>query len=242
MSLNLTKTNYIIFGIKHKPDLDPSLDIVINDFKIARESKVKFLGTYIDEDLKWKSHASYIALKISRSIGIINRLKYILSKDVLRSLYFTLIHPYLLYCNIAWGNASKNVLNRLRILQKKALRLITKSQYRDHTDPLFSSTRIPNLTNIHLMQKCLFMYKYKLNLLPECCYHLIEPARNPPSYAFRNVTYFPRHPCKTNLREKSIFISGAIAWNNLPVDVKNLKSLSSFKKKLFHFFCVSVII
>ena len=43
LSLNLTKTNYIIFGIKHKPDLDPSLDVVINDSKIARESKLSFL-------------------------------------------------------------------------------------------------------------------------------------------------------------------------------------------------------
>ena len=48
-----------------------------------------------------------------------------------------MIHPYITYGILAWGNARKSEVNRTYLLQKRAMRIINKSSYNSHTNPLF---------------------------------------------------------------------------------------------------------
>ena len=105
LSLNVKKTNYILFGRKGK-NVQEIFCLSINGINIDRVEFTKFLGVYIDENLNWKKHASEMSSKISRSIGIMSKVKYILSRKLLKTLYFSLIHSYLNYCIIIWGKAS----------------------------------------------------------------------------------------------------------------------------------------
>jgi len=73
LSLNLNKTNFILFGKAHKDCLCTDFKVTIIKTIIERVSTTKLLGEYIDEDLNWKYHASEISLKISRIRGILNR-------------------------------------------------------------------------------------------------------------------------------------------------------------------------
>ena len=50
---------------------------------------------------------SLVAHKISKSIGIIYRSSYFLSKTSLRTLYNSMVLPYLYYCNLGWGSTYK---------------------------------------------------------------------------------------------------------------------------------------
>lgn len=52
LSLNVKKTNYILFGNKKPPDVS----IVMNSEKIVRVFQTKFLGIIIQSDLKWQDH------------------------------------------------------------------------------------------------------------------------------------------------------------------------------------------
>jgi len=47
------------------------LNIDINSAKIERMPKVKYLGLYIEEDLKWKSDILHVSATVSQHIGII---------------------------------------------------------------------------------------------------------------------------------------------------------------------------
>lgn len=68
LSLNLTKTNFILFCSKRKLNLNPGCNIAINidNQCVARVSSTKFLGVHIDEHLTWKDHITYISKKISK--------------------------------------------------------------------------------------------------------------------------------------------------------------------------------
>ena len=77
-----------------------------------------------------------------------------------------MIHPYLLYCNVVWGGASLTALNKLSVLQKRAIRAITYSSYRAPSSPLFKQLRILKLYDIYKLQIYMFMYKAKYSLLP----------------------------------------------------------------------------
>ena len=86
---------------------------------------VKYLGILIDKNLNWKGHIDLIALKISKTIGMIAKLRHFVSLSIIVRLYQFLILPYLT-CGISTsGQASQSTLDKLLLIQKRAIRLIT---------------------------------------------------------------------------------------------------------------------
>ena len=84
----------------------------------------------------------------------------------MKSLYFTLTYPFLIYGSIAGGNTYNTTLQPAYILQKKAIRVITFSSFDHHTNPLFKLLGViifPDLVNYHIT---VFMCKYHNQLLP----------------------------------------------------------------------------
>ena len=199
---------------------------------LERVANTKFLGVFIDEDLNWKHHTSQIALKVSRNIGVLNRVKYILSSEILLTLYYSMIHPYFLYCNIVWGGASQIALNSLVCLQKRMLRLISYSMYRAPSSPLFKKFGILKLQDIHKYQVYIFMYKFKHNMLPVSCSNLIHFKVDAERYNFRKENEFVMIKYQTEIRKKGISVLGPTLWNNLQDFVKQSCSVAVFKSRL----------
>ena len=64
LSLNIQKTNFMLFGFKHIPiTVFRNFHIKIDSINISSVEITKFLGIIIDEKLKWQHHISYVALK-----------------------------------------------------------------------------------------------------------------------------------------------------------------------------------
>ena len=136
LSVNISKTNYIIFKPRQKKQIF-DFNLKINDKEINRVNEVCFLGVILDENLSWKAHISHIAHKVSKSIGIIYRSSFYLFKSALRMLYYALVYPYLQYCVTVWGSTYSSNLNRLVLLQKRVIRIIDKQDFGVHTSPIF---------------------------------------------------------------------------------------------------------
>ena len=103
---------------------------------------VKYLDIMIDSELLWKHHIDFICQKISRSVGIIAKIRHYIPRHLLLNLYHALITSYLNHRICAWGNSPQTYLNKLLFLQKRALRLIYVA--RDHVIPcLNESNRLP---------------------------------------------------------------------------------------------------
>ena len=90
--------------------------IVINNHDVERVQTTKFLGVIIDEKLTWKYHIAHISGKINKNISVIYKVKKVISFDALKTLYTSLILPYLTYCCVIWGNVSKCNLNKVIVL------------------------------------------------------------------------------------------------------------------------------
>lgn len=228
LSLNVKKTNFILFGHKHKNDHEPP-DIYIDNSKIERMKKTKFLGVIINDTLTWGDHIAVIKHKIKTSLGIIARMRYLLPSNVLLSLYHTLVAPYYNYCNMVWAVENNVALSQLFLTQKKAVRLVTKSPWRCHTSPLFKKLRILPIMSINKLQTGCFMFCVLHNMLPAYFSSLFAYNYNIHTYFTRHSIDLHREHCRLKLRQTSLRIYGPVLWNSLPSTVRYAVSLHSFR-------------
>ena len=140
-------------------------DLKINNNCIDRVSEFNFLGLIISSDLKWNKHIEHISLKISKVIGIMFRMKYILPSGILHTIYKTLIMPHYSYCLLTWGSKI-HIGHRLLLLQKKALRMIDDSHYIAHTEPICKKLQIEKKSDLFRITVWKFYYKLTNTFLP----------------------------------------------------------------------------
>ena len=75
---------------------------------------VKYLGVLTDYKLSWKNHVYSIALQISKTIGLLSKLRHFVPHHTLVNICNSLITPYLRYGLTVWGQASKTHSTRVR--------------------------------------------------------------------------------------------------------------------------------
>jgi hypothetical protein len=123
---------------------------------IERVSDFVFLGLTLD------IHKA--SSKISRTIGILAKLKNILPRHILLSIYNALVLPYINYSLLAWGFSTNT--KRILTLQKKAVRILTSSQYNANSAPIFKTLRLFTIDDILLRLVFKFIYQLNNNMLP----------------------------------------------------------------------------
>ena len=162
LSLNLGKTKYMFFHHHNKNILGKVPVLKINNTEIEKVKNFNFLGIIINENLNWKPHCDYIGNKLSKVNGIMNRLKNILPFSIMKTIYFSMFQSHLMYGLILWGYNCTRVFK----LQKRALRIITRSKYNSHTEPLFKFCQILKLSDLLRVRTLKFYYKFIHGDLP----------------------------------------------------------------------------
>ena len=115
---HIKKTHYMMFH-RTRIKLNTNFKILINSNIIDHTNNIKFLGVIIDNKMNGSAHIHYIKNKISKSIGILFKIRNFLDNHKLRSMYFTFIYPYLIYCVEVWGNTHDCHFDPLIKIQKK---------------------------------------------------------------------------------------------------------------------------
>jgi hypothetical protein len=98
---------------------------------------IRFLGVYFDENLNFKYHIKLLLSKLSRTLYFLRSSKNFLTPKAMKAVYFSLFHSNLIYCIQIWSCTTGNNLNPIFTLQKKAIRLISNSNYNAHSEPIF---------------------------------------------------------------------------------------------------------
>jgi hypothetical protein len=155
MALNTSKTKFMIFRTCGKPINDDECRLVYNSTEIGidtdpllvspiervhnngAEKSFKLLGVYFDEYLSFVAHVNHLCVKLSKSLYCLNKVKNFVSVEALIKLYYALVHSSISYCINVYGSANKTTLTPLFLKQKKAIRIVSRANYRDHSRPLF---------------------------------------------------------------------------------------------------------
>ena len=209
------------------------MQIYLNDLSIKREYTIKYLGITIDCNLNWKSHVAEISKKIKRNIGVICKLRNFVNSHILKNLYYSLIYPYLIYGIVVWGNTYTSSTNPLFLLKKKLVRIITFSDYLDHTNSIFLALNILKFQDLVFYHNALFMYDFHSGNLPHIFSTFFSPVSQKHSYttrlASRSTYSLPN--VRTNFGKFNIRFIGPKIWNEVDETFKNCKKYK-FKKML----------
>ena len=146
-------------------------------------------------------------------------------QTVLEMLYYSIVYPFIIYCNSIWVAASSYILNRILILQKRAVRIFSGSGYLDHSSPLFFELDIVKIEDVHKITCCTLAFKNR---------HLYSTVNTPYNTRHSNDLYVPYQ--RLTLTQRSSEYNVPRYFNDLPNDLKESNTLGAFKRgvKLFY--------
>ena len=244
LALNMDKTNFVIFHPFNKP-LKLNVTIKINNKAICEKKSIKYLGVFIDSTLSWKEHISCISKKISRTVGILYKIRPFVTTKIMKDIYYALMYSYLVYAVEVWGSACDSHLSNLLTIQKRAIRLMT---YKDQfpsipgplhpSNPLFLELQILKVKDIFMLQIAKFIHKcINMNIIGNFNQwfllnrdvHAHMTRSNFDNSCIGTNNLFIPYGRTSNYGLKKIKVSGPKIWNSLPSEIRNIKSLIKFK-------------
>ena len=212
LSLNVSKTLYLVFSNKNNIQLKLSMGSSL----LAKQMDTKFLGVYLSANLSWNKHIDMVVNKISKNVGIIAKVRHLLPVSHTCTLYKALVEPYLSYCNLIWARDSSTVrLDRILKIQKKYVRIITFSDFRAHSKPLFKKLSILTVYDLYKYQLAIFMFKNFNGLIPATHRFMFKLNSDLHSYKTRNSLKYHVSYCRTSCRQNVAQNLGPRLWNEL---------------------------
>jgi len=220
LSLNLTKTNYILFNKPSSCIYKPTIRMC--NTEIARVGSCKFLGIYVDEKLNWKKQIDQTQTKLAKTLGILYRARNLLDEVTLKTLYYSLFLPYLNYCSEIWGNTFKTNLQPIVTLQKKAIRIICNANRHEHTTPLFKRLNILKFHDLLKSNTANTMLKIFHEQMPRNIqkYFSVKTSK----YPQRHLNKFTVGLHRTMVKSQSLSGLGVKTWNDLGNDLTSITS------------------
>ena len=196
---------------------------------IEQVSEIKFLGLWIDDRLKWRTHTQNLCKTLSKNAGLIHKLKSFVPKPILTLLYSAIISPYINYGIMAWGKAPAKQITSVLMLQKRAIRSISFEHRLAHCDPLFFDHGILKIGDLFDFNIGVFMFNLKKGKIPVSLAQQFKLNSQIHSYSTRQSSAFRLPRNNTTLRQNTIFYYGPKLWLSLPAQITTSNSSSTFK-------------
>ena len=223
LTLNLKKSVCIFFRCGNSSTTPQPINI--DGISLDYVDYTKFLGIWIDKDLKRSIHTNTLILKLQRNSHMLFKTKNILTSHAKKILYFAQIFSYFTYGMSVWGPMIPNsILNKLNNIQRKCVNCITTNK----KDAFLSVT---DLVNLELAK---FGWKLANKQLPisleqsTLTSHSGKTLNKTHRYSTRNKA-IPNVPvAKNKLYANSIFCKGISYFSKLPTKIRNVQSWKTF--------------
>lgn len=226
LSLNIDKTYFMVISHNSIPD---DTTIKMRNNKLNQVHQTKFLGIILDDKLKFTKHVEMVTNKLSQTMGMLYKMSVFVPQNVLKTLYFSLFYSHLHYGISIWGSSNVTSTNRLKSLQKRAVKLIA-----GNVNNPFTALNLMNFDQI---------YHY-FSLIK---FHRCLISNNHKYFHDKIISNFPNHEYSTRFTlnininfpivhktlTQRLFMYNAIKfWNHLPHYLKQIKCKFKFKRCL----------
>lgn len=229
LTINVSKTSYILFKAKNKPIPNYS-PLKINNIPLQEKTHEKYLGLNIDTCLTWNVHMKHvIARLISLQASLRGNIRCI-PRKLRITIYNALVKPHLLYLIEIWGSAAKTRLEKLQVLQNKIIKILFNYNFRTETAKIYRETKLMNIKQLYIYNTCIFIRKtIKNKIHTEIKFIKRKKVGRP---CTRRASFIVLPNARTRYGQTSVTYEGASLFNKIPSQIKNIDSYYVFKKKL----------
>ena len=181
----------------------------------------------------WKSNTENVCKKITAGISALRRVKPFVDIDTLISIYNALVRPYFDYCCEVWDVFGESQSKRLQKLQNRAARnILNMSNDVNHSIALRTLGWEP-LKNERKKAKAKIMNKVLNKMGPKSLANIFSYKSEKINYDLRDISSgFNLPKPRTNYMKNSFMYDGASLWNSIPKEIRESKTLSSFRNKI----------
>ena len=222
ISLNVTKTELIVFRKKFSDLPECVKKIKLNGCKLYTSTEIKYLGILLDEHVTWGPQISKVNATLIRANKLLSKARYYLPQNLLLQLYYGQFYSKMSYGCQLWGE-NLNDSSQTSKLQRKAIRIITFSDFRAETSPIFKELKILKLTDLIEMNNVLFVHNALNQKVPDYFKNMFTRYEQHHKYnTINNIksTYsLPAGsvvvPSGNSKRHTTIHEHCAVTWNKL---------------------------
>ena len=157
LTINPSKSQLLVISPR-MIELVTDFDVFLNGITVPLSNSVQYLGVTLDSKLIFEIHIKNLETNLSKAVGIICKLKFVLPKDALIKLYYALFNPHLLYGLVIWGSTYPSYLMIISTLRNKVVKLVGGSAFQDRANPFYYKLNIPKLTDLYKIEISKLMY------------------------------------------------------------------------------------
>ena len=230
LSQNANKTKCVYFKTANSKTLPSDLNLVIRNIPIERVSSVRVLETIIHENLSWKEHMLALKSKLRATLGAVVRVKLYHSKHSLLSNYHSLVISRIRYCIINWNHGNSTILNQHQGICNKFIRLTLGLSRNEDVLPLMKQHNLLTIKDIFNNEMAVLMFRFHNRTLPSAFDPIFQSKFT--SITTRSNNRVIPISCRSAVSQQSIRYIGPKRWNNIPLPIRESKTIAAFKKKL----------
>ena len=213
-------------------------NLKVGSYTITRVTNTKFLGVTIDEKLNWSSHIDELKTSLRRFVGIFYKLSCYTPQNILKMLYYSMVHSKIIYGIEVYANTYQTFLHDLIILNNRILRINQKQNRHTHVEELYLSYKtlpIDKLFNYRLLLHAHAVIN-KSNNIPPFFHKTFILNNQIHTHNTRSQQDIHRTSFKSAFGRKTTTNLCSQLWNDLPREIKEIGPESGFKRSIKNLF------
>jgi hypothetical protein len=233
LKLNSLKTQSIIIHKRGSIDVSNVPKICVNGVLIEYQKKVKNLGVFIDENLDWNSHVSYICQRVYFALHRLYKFRTHTPISTRIKLVNSLILPLFDYCIFICCNMNVACIDRLQVSLNNSLRYIYDIKKYEHITPYYIKLGWLKIKERLDLQILLITHKILHGYGPHYLTSIFTVMHNVRSRATRAHELYLQAPLAgRGACENSFTVMGYRLWNKLDAGLCLIKLTPLFKQKI----------
>jgi len=230
VTFNELKTVYMIVSKKKQQQHYP--DITMNNTVLKKVTSHTHLGLTLNDSLTWDDHIERITSKASSRVGCLKRIRSLLPRSTLETLYKSMVRPVLEYGSTIFDNLPIKLNARLENIQRSAALTCSGAMQRTNRANLLKELGWDTLQERRKYFRLSLFFKMTHGMAPGYLRNLVPITVGQQNrYPLRNAEDIMRVQCRTQYHAKSFLPQTIKDWNSLSLELRNSTSFETFKRR-----------
>ena len=227
LQMNAGKTQMIVVGTSN---ILKMIEIQGTSFSLGTTvrfiSTVKNLGIYMDNKLSFDSHMIELKKRCFRTLRNIRKIRFLLTKDQLKTVVNSLVVSCLDYCNGLFYGTSQKLLHQLQLIQNSAAKAVMGKYKHDHMGEDLKLLHWLDIKKRIVFKLALLAHKSVIGTAPLYLQQMFRYAHHG-----HNVKLIVPYT-SSSAGQRAFSVVGPRIFNNLPVNVSSIETTDNFKVAL----------